>query len=599
MSGYDEGYTFPPNDDLQVPEEEEGNEEVKPQDVDFYAVLNVAKEATEDEIKEAYKRLCRTFHPDKHVDQADKLAAETKFQVIQKAYEVLVDKTKRAIYDMFGEEGLRTSWDVGMKLKTPQELREEFERQMRERREKDLDNLVKSRGDIHINIDASQVFSPNNRAYRRNQRLPAYPSRSSNNIFDNFELKQLFLKHSFEVPVDPQTQVSIIGQMVTRNGIGSGNIVGSLRHTFSPTFWAEIGSSFIQPRMLTAKAFYNIDHDSLTTQSYAVSSPPMIAVTAGRRIGARTTGYLTYKTGAWSLGPWGRYNDSMFARREKSAVAIGLSRGGEKSALGLELQTGIIQSHISANYTRSIFSDYQLRTSIILSTVAGLTAMIAGDRKITANTKAGISIEFGYPNGIMYRLRVSRLGQRVTIPFIISPDLDLKLVFWLTAIPLATTIILDQAILKPQRKKKRADKLAAIREYHAELISTRKREAEESQRLLRPTVERKIASEREKDGLIIVEALYGNLRKLNDGITTEGGEVFDVTVAVQALVHDSQLVIPGGRSKSSIMGFYDPCLGEKKQLRIKYLFKRKEHEVIMDDTAPVACPLRSHIISDT
>jgi len=44
-------------------------------------------QATEDEIKEAYKRLCRTFHPDKHVDQTDKLAAEKKFQVIQKAYE--------------------------------------------------------------------------------------------------------------------------------------------------------------------------------------------------------------------------------------------------------------------------------------------------------------------------------------------------------------------------------------------------------------------------------------------------------------------------------------------------------------------------------
>ncbi|CAG8588809.1 7182_t:CDS:2, partial [Paraglomus brasilianum] len=500
--------------------------------------------------------------------------------------------------------------------------REEFERQMRERREKDLDNLVKSRGDIHINIDASQVFSPNSRSYRRNQRLPAFPSRGSNNMFDNFELKQLFLKHSFE------TQVSIIGQMVTRNGIGSGNIVGSLRHTFSPTFWAE-NYAVTAPSMkfLISKALTNVcipyyifnvfklpsratqiknnnknasSFLSFTTHSYAVSSPPMIAVTAGRKIGVRTTGYLTYKTGAWSLGPWGRYDDSIIARREKSAVAIGLSRGSEKSALGLELQTGIVQSHISANYTRSIFSDYHLRTSIILSTVAGLTATIAGDRKITANTKAGISIEFGYPNGIMYRLRVSRLGQRVTIPFIISPDLDLKLVFWLTAIPLATTIVLDQVILKPRRKKKRADKLAAIREYHADLISTRKREAEESQRLLRPTVERKIASEREKDGLIIVEALYGNLRILNDGITKENeGEVFDVTVAVQALVHDSQLVIPGGRSKSSIMGFYDPCLGEKKQLRIKYLFKRKEHEVIMDDTAPVACPLRSHTISDT
>ena len=46
MSGYDEGYTFPPNVDPQDPEEEEEekNEEIEPQDVDFYAVLNVAKE---------------------------------------------------------------------------------------------------------------------------------------------------------------------------------------------------------------------------------------------------------------------------------------------------------------------------------------------------------------------------------------------------------------------------------------------------------------------------------------------------------------------------------------------------------------------------
>lgn len=40
------------------------------------------------------------------------------------------------------------------------------------------------------------------------------------------------------------------------------------------------------------------------------------------------------------------------------------------------------------------------------------------------------------------------------------------------------------------------------------------------------------------------------------------------------------------------MGFYDPCMGEPKQLKIKYQFQRKFHEVIVDDTAPVACPLR-------
>lgn len=43
------------------------------------------------------------------------------------------------------------------------------------------------------------------------------------------------------------------------------------------------------------------------------------------------------------------------------------------------------------------------------------------------------------------------------------------------------------------------------------------------------------------------------------------------------------------------MGFYDPCMGEPKQLKIKYQFQRKFHEVIVDDTSPVACPLRCKV----
>lgn len=44
-------------------------------------------QATDEEIKEAYKKLCRFFHPDKHTDQEKKRKAESRFQVIQTAYE--------------------------------------------------------------------------------------------------------------------------------------------------------------------------------------------------------------------------------------------------------------------------------------------------------------------------------------------------------------------------------------------------------------------------------------------------------------------------------------------------------------------------------
>lgn len=66
---------------------------------DFYASLGVSKSASEGEIKSAYRKLARQYHPDRN--PGDKAAAE-KFKDIQQAYDVLGDKTKREKYDQFG-----------------------------------------------------------------------------------------------------------------------------------------------------------------------------------------------------------------------------------------------------------------------------------------------------------------------------------------------------------------------------------------------------------------------------------------------------------------------------------------------------------------
>jgi molecular chaperone DnaJ len=75
---------------------------------DLYAVLGLARSASEDEIKRAYRKLARQHHPDVNPGNAE---AEETFKTIAHAYDVLSNAEKRRLYDEFGKEGLRGGFD--------------------------------------------------------------------------------------------------------------------------------------------------------------------------------------------------------------------------------------------------------------------------------------------------------------------------------------------------------------------------------------------------------------------------------------------------------------------------------------------------------
>lgn len=226
-------------------------------DESLYAILNLPKDASDAEIRDRYRGLATTYHPDRQRDDRSRLAAHGRFTEIQRAYEILTDRTKRTIYDLFGEEGLKTSWEIGPRNRSNEELRSEFQRQANEKRQLDAEALVKPKGDINLVLDARAVFV-NKRVFRNPDAISHTPWARIKRVRPG----QIVMKHSFETGLGERTQLQVMGQMASRNGAGGGNVVGTIRHQFSQKFWVEGGTGLLAPRIMTGKGTYTVDENT-------------------------------------------------------------------------------------------------------------------------------------------------------------------------------------------------------------------------------------------------------------------------------------------------------------------------------------------------
>ncbi|KAL0701129.1 hypothetical protein Bca4012_057251 [Brassica carinata] len=111
-----------------------------PQNRELYALLNLSPEASDEEIRKAYRQWAQVYHPDKSPSPLMKEVAEENFKRICEAYEILSDETKRLIYDLYGMEGLTSGLELGPRLSKAEEIKEE--RQRIKRREEEAKKMA-------------------------------------------------------------------------------------------------------------------------------------------------------------------------------------------------------------------------------------------------------------------------------------------------------------------------------------------------------------------------------------------------------------------------------------------------------------------------
>ncbi|XP_056651871.1 dnaJ homolog subfamily C member 11 isoform X2 [Monodelphis domestica] len=503
---------------------------------DYYSLLNVRREASSEELKAAYRRLCMLYHPDKHRDPELKSQAEQLFNLVHQAYEVLSDPQTRAIYDIYGRKGLEMEgWEIVERRRTPAEIREEFERLQREREERRLQQRTNPKGTISVGVDATDLFDRYDEDY---EDVPG-------SGFPQIEINKMHISQSIEAPLTATDTAILSGSLSTQNGNGGGSINFALRRVTSAKGWGEFefGAGDLQGPLFGLKLFRNLTPRCFITTNCALQFSsrgirPGLTTVLARNLDKNTMGYLQWR---WGI---------------QSAMNTSIVRDTKTSHFTVAFQLGIPHSFALISYQHKFQDDDQTR--------------------------------------VKGSLKLNRASQTYFFPIHLTDQLLPSAIFYATVGPLVVYFAMHRLVIKPYLRAQKEKELEKQRESTATDILQKKQEAESAVRLMQESVRRIIEAEESRMGLIILNAWYGKF--VNDkSRKNEKAKVIDVTVPLQCLVKDSKLILTEA-SKAGLPGFYDPCVGEEKSLKVLYQFRGVLHQVMVTDGEALRIPKQSHRI---
>ncbi|XP_075695546.1 dnaJ homolog subfamily C member 11 [Rhinoderma darwinii] len=542
---------------------------------DYYALLNVRREATQEELKASYRRLCMLYHPDKHRDPELKTQAEQLFNLVHQAYEVLSDPQSRAIYDVYGKKGLEMEgWEVVERKRTAAEIREEFERLQSEREERRLQQRTNPKGTISVGIDATELFD------RYDEDFEDLPGSG----FPQIEINRMHISQSIEAPLTATDTAILSGSLSTQNGNGGGSINLALRRVTSAKGWGELefGAGDLQGPLFGLKVFRNLTPKCFFTTSCVLQFSsqgirPGLTTMVARHLDKNTMGYIQWR---WGI---------------QSAMNTSIVRDTKTGHFTMAFQLGIPHSFMMVSYQHKFQDEEQTRLKgSIKAGFFGTLVEYGAERKISRHSVLGATVSVGVPQGVSLKVKLNRASQTYFFPIHLTDQLLPSAVFYATVGPLIIYVAMHRLIIKPYLKAQKEKELEKQRENSASDVLQKKQEAEAAVRLMQESVRRIIEAEESRMGLIILNAWYGKFVTDNSR-KNEKVKVIDVTVPLQCLVKDSKLILTEA-SKAGLPGFYDPCIGEDKSLKILYQFRGVMHQVMSGDNESLRIPKQSHKI---
>jgi DnaJ family protein C protein 11 len=542
-----------------------------PPDRQLYALLHLSPEASDDDVKKAYRQWAQVYHPDKHQTLQMQDIATQNFQKIREAYEILSDERKRQIYDLYGMEGLTSGLELGPKLKSREEVRAEFERLQQRQEERRLAAHVHHRGSLLMNLSLVPV-------------LESYEAPRINGMAMSTQV---------QAQVSKRDTVVLGGNMALRRGLGGGSVTMVLRRQISPISSVEVLAMVGLRSILSLQTSRQLSTHSTGTLGLSLSlrdGSVTLANTWSRQLSEDTTGNIQLV-----IGP-------------DTGISVGWQRHGKKNAGSADVKVGPATFGVSGQYIRHFSSKSQGRLTGKFGST-GVELELGGERRLSEHSSAAMFCVLGL-QGVSWKVRFTRGGQKFVIPIVLCTTLNPFIATGALILPSSIYAILKTFVFKPYNlRRNRRKSLELRRSTYAQVVEARA-SSERSQLLLKNVAERKKQKQAQRRGLVILAAVYGDIKAYERGTnlvdksaSTEDDDVdlpppyLDVAIPVQFLVDDfGQLRLHEGVKKAGLMGFCDPCPGESKQLKVSYSYLGNQYEVVVGDYDELRIPQEAHRI---
>ncbi|KAK9198398.1 hypothetical protein WN944_013582 [Citrus x changshan-huyou] len=533
-----------------------------PPNRELYALLHLSPEASDEEIRKAYRQWAQVYHPDKYQAPHMKEIATENFQRICEAYEILSDENKRLIYDIYGMEGLTSGLELGPKLNKVEELKEELERlRQRKEQEKALAHFRPS-GTILASLSLPQFLEGDGimRGMAMSSEVQSHLSKNSILAFG--------------------------GNLEVNDDTGGGAASVVLRHQLSSVSSIEFIASAGLRALVGIQTTRHLSSHSTATMAVAMSlrdGSINLSNNWTRQISETTNGNIQLLLGI------------------ESSISVGWQKKDERMSAAGELKIGTSSFGASAHYTHRFSKKSHGRIQGRLGSTA-LELEVGGGRKISEFSTIRMLYSVGI-QGIFWKFELHRAGQKLVVPILLSRHFSSFFATGAFIIPASVYFLLKKFILKPYYLKREKQKALENMEKTSAQVQEAKAAAQKAQQLLQNVANRKRNKQLEIGGLIITKAVYGARKALTKlGETGESSDelasqVLDVTLPLNFLVNDSgQLKLHEGVKKSGIMGFCDSCPGEPKQLYVEYTYGGNRYEVLVDDYEELFIPQEAHRI---